>query len=623
MKMKNQKVINETLLEESIFFVGKVTLIRGREVEILVEKDKNLSHLFYKNKINKNISVGSYIKICKGFIRIVGKITGESVRKKEQNKDYKQEKEEAERILNVSLYGYFEEDDLKQGIKEMPLVDNECYLLNHDEFNQLHRFYDNEEGAIEIGGLSEEPLQKIKLSINRLFAGHIGIFGNTGSGKSNTLAKIYSELFKKIEKSKNKSKFTLIDFNGEYSTKEEIITKNKIVYDFESNKYPVGYEDVFEIENLSILLDATKKTQRPFLRRVIKRFDKNISAYYHYNYNSVIRDSVEIVLRNGNIDLRDSLLQILSSLNINNYLNLNNVLKKIDQLNYNPTKNAYYVGEKFSNGNLSGVMKFLFKDMVNKETEQNMVNKETEQTGIIYFFKFLMFAQYLEESARGFIVSDHIKPLIMRTNKQFELLSRYIDLELVNNRDQGGTKILEVINLKDVEFEIKNFIALMICQKLYKEKKDSKDSSDKKTSLHIIIDEAHNILSSIKKSEDDTWKDYTLDIFKSIIKEGRKFDTFLTIASQRPQDIDVTILSQLHTYFIHRLINSNDINSIQKSMAYLDKLSFESIPVLPIGSCFLSGLSSDIPVQVDIEMLEEKERPDSSNIDLEEVWLKN
>lgn len=58
-----------------------------------------------------------------------------------------------------------------------------------------------------------------------------------------------------------------------------------------------------------------------------------------------------------------------------------------------------------------------------------------------------------------------------------------------------------------------------------------------KKSLHIIIDEAHNILSITSERESQTWKDYRLETFEEIIKEGRKFGVFLTISSQRPSDI--------------------------------------------------------------------------------------
>ena len=161
---------------------------------------------------------------------------------------------------------------------------------------------------------------------------------------------------------------------------------------------------------------------------------------------------------------------------------------------------------------------------------------------------------------------------------------------------------------------------MLICKASYDAQKELRVEGHTDNSLHIIIDEAHNILSEESERESDTWKDYRLETFEEIIKEGRKFATFLTIASQRPYDISPTIVSQLHNYFIHRLINVNDINAIQKTVAYLDKLSFDSIPILSVGSCFVAGLATDIPIKVNIDLLPYEQQPDSETINLEKEW---
>ncbi|MBK6346937.1 MAG: DUF87 domain-containing protein [Bacteroidales bacterium] len=87
----------------------------------------------------------------------------------------------------------------------MPLIDNECYLLDREEFNSVHDFIRKEDEPLTIGTLTLEKGQEIQVGIDSLFASHIGIFGNTGSGKSYTLAKIYYELFKKYKDQPNSS----------------------------------------------------------------------------------------------------------------------------------------------------------------------------------------------------------------------------------------------------------------------------------------------------------------------------------------------------------------------------------------------------------------------------------
>ncbi|TOG15365.1 hypothetical protein CGJ07_24370, partial [Vibrio parahaemolyticus] len=67
------------------------------------------------------------------------------------------------------------------------------------------------------------------------------------------------------------------------------------------------------------------------------------------------------------------------------------------------------------------------------------------------------------------------------------------------------------------------------------------------------------ILSQQSVREQANWKDYRLELFEELIKEGRKFGIFLTLSSQRPADISATIMSQLHNFFIHRLVNDRDL----------------------------------------------------------------
>ena len=287
--------------KESIFIIGYVFSVEGRKVRIKVNKNKNSSHLLYNGQVLKNVSVGGYVKIAKGFVEIIGKVEGEHIEvERRHNEKYSKEENKIVRYLEISLFGHFDGEKFEQGIKEMPLIDNKCYLLDKDEFNRLHQFYKktydkalkaykDAEPTILIGSLTEEPSQEIKVSANKLFASHIGIFGNTGSGKSNTLARVYHELFHQMEGNenfKNNSKFLIIDFNGEYGKrvghgeKDKIITEGKKVYHLDTrratggDKIPINEKDLLDVELVSILANATDKTQKPFIRRSIDFYKK-------------------------------------------------------------------------------------------------------------------------------------------------------------------------------------------------------------------------------------------------------------------------------------------------------------------------------------------------------------
>ena len=100
-----------------------------------------------------------------------------------------------------------------------------------------------------------------------------------------------------------------------------------------------------------------------------------------------------------------------------------------------------------------------------------------------------------------------------------------------------------------------------------------------------------------------------------------KFGVFLTIASQRPSDISATVISQLHNYFIHRMVNNEDIRAIGKAVAFIDNTSYEVISVLPQGACIFTGVASNFPVLVQVDLLPSALQPQSTTINLGRIWM--
>ena len=210
---------------------------------------------------------------------------------------------------------------------------------------------------------------------------------------------------------------------------------------------------------------------------------------------------------------------------------------------------------------------------------------------------------------------EFISPLIKRL-RRVNYLEKVI--KVVEKYDENDLKLLNIISLKNVRSEIKKILPLLIVKQLYEEQKHI---STKNGYLNIIIDEAHNILSPISNRESEQWKEYRIETFEEIIKEGRKFGVFLTIASQRPSDISSTIISQLHNYFLHRLINNKDIEAVEKTISYLDKLSFEYLSILPTGTCIFAGLAIPMPIIISIDKIKKGYEPHSETIRLTNSWI--
>jgi hypothetical protein len=200
-------------------------------------------------------------------------------------------------------------------------------------------------------------------------------------------------------------------------------------------------------------------------------------------------------------------------------------------------------------------------------------------------------------------------------DKRIDDLRKVIKIEQGERTESAAN--LTIVSLKDVNIHMRKVLPFLLCKMLYEEKKEENDDE---SYLNIIIDEAHNILSQESERESEQWKDYRLESFEEIIKEGRKFGVFLTVASQRPADISPTIISQLHNYFIHRLINNQDIKAVEKTISYLDKVSFEYLPILPTGTCILAGLLANVPVVIDIAPIEPRHEPKNKTMTLSDKW---
>ena len=219
-------------------------------------------------------------------------------------------------------------------------------------------------------------------------------------------------------------------------------------------------------------------------------------------------------------------------------------------------------------------------------------------------------------SAWGSTKMEYINPLFYRIKSSLENLERVIEVVDDASKKFGAFNIISLVNSNQ---EMKRLIPMLLSKMIYDIQKQEFFSNKNTTTKHLIIDEAHNILNSIYKNNGDDWQDYRLSVFEEIIKEGRKFGFYLTLASQRPADISPTIMSQIHNYFIHRLVNDRDLKMLENTVSTLDKRAFETIPCLDQGEAVISGNAIKMPIIVKVNK-ELNNRPKSDDIVLTDIW---
>lgn len=608
------------LISDAILRIGEVSSIDGRKVFISLDKNKNASELFFEGTILKNIAVGSYVEIRKGFLSIIGKAEGEKLVEdfssiKDAESNY-QIIDKNKRTLTITLSGYINLDGrFIGGIKELPLIGNEAYILTEEKVHKIHNLQ-KEETPLKIN-IAKTDIEEVPISIpiDGLFNSHIAIFGNTGSGKSNTLAILYQEMIKSIQsnKSLNNSRFFIFDFNGEY-VKDTCISSDKKVYNLATNsddgtKIPMTFSDLMDIETLSILLEATEKTQKPFLKRTLNFYyrvktsinEEGESDYLSY-FKNIIKSDIKDVLQMANKDIALKILDYLEEI----IVFFHDEVDLRADINYQNKFEYFYSGND-TNNNLSTNLELIEQTAIYNSVDNIDETTLNELSEYDQFFIFLLL-QLINDLYRYKVHADHIAPVINRFKAKQKSIERVFKIE--DDGDLWDKKSIVVVNFLNVNLDMRKTIPLLLAKYIYSEHKKEKN----KKTLSIIIDEAHNILSKASFRETEDWKDYRLETFEEVIKEGRKFGVFITIASQRPNDISETIISQAHNYFIHQLINQRDLQTIGSSVSYIDKITEESIPTLSIGTCIFSGIATPMPLKIRINELPDLQKPDSHTI---------
>lgn len=590
--------------------VGEVIAVNGVKITLKIDEDSSKETLFYAGEKYKGVSIREYIAIQRGFRSIVCIVEGEYLDESRVESDGK--KVLYIRKVDARPIGYFHQEEFRQGIKYMPMIRDPAFLLQESKIAEM--FGRQASGSFTIGRMLKEDVP-IGLPWQRLFNSHIGIFGNTGSGKSNTLTKLFTVLFEqKAAAIGDRSKFVILDFNGEYTTGQMVPSEQKFVYNLSTqsnaqvngqanaplDRFPLRADEFWSAETLSLLFQATQNTQRPFLNRLIegrRRYQANehsLSAYAKLKFRDAFTAGE---CRPANLDLMRNIARLLA------HQPLIDVLRAV----------SWHSNQK----RFTGFNAFFNSDGEAYTQHVEPVVDSIDASALDAFDQLILRAnlQLIGDLNSGYVQFEHIQPLLKRIESSLSSLRKVLIIGNVHPAE----RLVTVISLRRCNAEAKKVLPLLLAKHFYNDHKQTVVHPPNKT-VHLIIDEAHNILSQQSSREHESWKDYRLELFEEIIKEGRKFGVFVTIASQRPADISPTIVSQLHNFFIHRLVNERDLFLIDNTITTLDSLSRGLIPSLAQGCCVVTGTSFDLPMVLQIDRLERALQPDSEDVDLEALW---
>jgi len=560
----------------------------------------------YGNMINKHV-------VFEGNQKLIGEIININ--------EYMEIKIIGEIINNSFIYS-----DINK-----PSFNSKCRLINKEDLDII--FSSNTPDNIKIGTSVLYKNYNINLAINPFFSNHFAILGNTGSGKSYSVARIIQSIYEDSNKIPFRSNIFLFDAYGEYQQAFTNIGNNNP--NINTKLYTTNLKEknidiltipfyLLKADDIALLLNVENTKQIQIIEKALKlvKFFKDDNDKLLEQKNDIIaRCLLDIIFSGKNVsEVRNKIVSITSKFNtkdINLEINLTKGgwTRSIRQCIFIEPDNKF--------ADIELVINYLEK-FTNNSLELTLPDGEIEYN-IYNYYDALEFALISEGVFNSDKIFDYANILKIRLNSLINSnYVNYFKYSTYITREQFIKSLLTTNNNRKAQ--VINFNINYVDDRLAKTlvKIYSKILFDYITTLenrasipfHIILEEAHRYV----QNDTDT-EILGYNIFDRITKEGRKFGILLGLISQRPSEISETSISQCSNFLIFKMYHPKDLNFIKSMVQNIDENTINKIKSLHPGTCMIFGNAFKLPVIVNIDM--PNPEPLSNNCDIVKTWYIN
>ena len=473
---------------------------------------------------------------------------------------------------------------------------------------------------------------RINVSINEFFSNHFAILGNSGAGKSCTVASIIQNLFLSSKTPPVKSNIFFFDAFGEYtkafsklhdvnsSLNYKCYTTNTKFPDSEILHIPIWYLDV---DDLALLLDVTTPNQLPIIEKTLKLVPilSGSSKEEKKKKNDIIARALQDILLSGrdSVKVRDQVTAVLTKFNTPE-LNLEST---IAQPGYVRTlKQCLFIDKTGKMQEMELVTSFI-STFIREETEEidpTTINKFYTLEDLEMAMDFALISEGVLKSEKVFdyanVLSVRLHTLINSEYKEYFTYPQYITKteyinSLLTDKMSGNKCQIVNFNINYVDDRLAKVITKILSKMLFSI--SSVTTPRGSIAYHIIIEEAHRYVQQDKDIEILGY-----NIFERITKEGRKYGIFLGLITQRPSELSDTTISQCSNFIILRTLHPKDLNYIRDMVPNISIEIVQQLKNLKPGNCIAFGSAFKVPISMYIPL--PNPRPLSNNVDLERVW---
>lgn len=563
---------------------------------------------------------------------------------------------------------------LERGVQSFPSVGDPVILPTRDQTIAIVTGQ-GKDSRVLLGTCPIAHDAPIAVDPDKLFGRHLAVLGNTGSGKSCTLAALVRSAVESaqnsikrpenpegVEEAKDgqhnpNARFIILDPNGEYSKCFQDLGSGCRVFQVPpiTNTKAEGFALPAWMWNSSewaAVAQAAPKVQKPILQTALRdlrsgscgsldlktkiwgrcrmvlvylsQFEGKGTIGWPHTDNcgsQLFAFCSDIGSYKAKLDAGDSLLQPLTDLET-----------KVNQiLTTNHKKNRTY--HDFSDESLGAIVQLINGVLVQYPSELHKICSNEDSP---VNFDIGNLADYLEIVAnqQGGNSNQFIATMVMRIRAMLcdtrmkdviapdkaISLSGWLNSHVGSNGGENGP--VAVIDLSLVPYEILHLVIAVASRLILESLQRYRNLNNKNLPTVLVLEEAHTFVAKRLPHGDEIPgpADMCRGIFERVAREGRKFGLGLVLSSQRPSELSETVLSQCNSFLLHRITNDRDQELISSLVPDNARGLLRELPSLPTRHCILLGIASKVPALVEVKHLEDDQRPESDDPDFWKVW---
>jgi DNA helicase HerA-like ATPase len=563
---------------------------------------------------------------------------------------------------------------LKRGVSIFPGVGDKVLLPTAKQLKAIVEV-EPDAHAVAIGAAPLAENAVVAVDPNKLFGRHLAVLGNTGSGKSCTVAGLVRWSLEQAKKRRTtaspgetgnrnvNARFIILDPNGEYTNCFSDLGARVCKVQPTDSASPLAVPAwMWNSQEWIAFTSASAQSQKPALIQGLKEVKSGQAA------NDPFEKRLRKLMQSRLIQLGEKisegapngrasnecgrLLEDISKEAIGYYQEgqekeageqvmeqLKNIAAKANQaaeakrFTYRDESVGYNGFNQIELKAVSQAMEGLLA-LLRKQAEPETLAEYNPDSPIP--FDVAAFPDYLDQTAEleggnaGFIryltarirslLADARTKAVIAPGQEITLL-RWLEEYIGKNEAENGP--ITVIDLSLVPSDFIHLAAAVLARLIFEAAQRYRKCNHGATlPTVLVLEEAHTFVKRQLDGEtfDNAAAQLCRETFERIAREGRKFGLGLVVSSQRPSELSPTILSQCNTYLLHRMVNDRDQELVGKLVPDNFAGLLHELPSLPSRDAVLLGWASPVPVVVRINELPDEQRPQSADPEYWEVW---